>query len=1116
MRVVTVRRRRGVGGAARPRAAATRARYRARAPLRRPRRAARRRAARPAARRGDLRADLPWLDRDLVGTLAGPRGHGRRGRAPTSERARLERIGVAHHLGLDVGAEELATLLHRVGGARPDADASGSRAGAAPRRGAVGWSRCGAGRARPGGRRSRCSSRSRLARAGAEVAADRRRRLVGVRRPAAAASTRRRRSPRPRALAGDGWREPLDGCLQPGPGGLRRAGRPRPRRALARGARARVDRGARRGARARATSSSSTWPRRSRRTRSSSFDRVAVPAQPDDACSALARGRRGAARRRRRPDRPPAGDRRPPHVRRRAARRRPKHPGRRQPCARRRHAACRTARPSWRSGPERRRSRSCRPSRPSTASCGRAGRCTTVAPRSPWLRELRGLVGALAAMSTTELPDRRAVEIVERDVRELLGSARDRDRRRPGAVAPRRRGGRSTTATATSPAGCRRSRDEDVELLHHRIGGFGALTPPARGSRGRGDLDQRARPGVRRPPRRARAHDGRPEPGRGRGARRADAGPRRPPARPVAAVRRRPPPRGQPAPRRDPADHRPVGGQHPQVRRAAGELARRARRARIVLDARRPAFLDVAVRAGLSIVVAGAVGAGKTTLLNCLASAIPPQRADRHLRGGVRAPHRPAGRRLDAVPAAEPRGRRGGRRCGTSCGRACACDRTASSSARSGAPSALDMLLALNSGAAGHDVGARELGARGAAQAHDAAAARRARTSTGGSSRRRSRRASTSSCSAAGRTGRARSPRSSRSRRRSATATSRRPARCSRAPATDLRWTGELPSGTRAVQPSAGIDLMEVLPVSVVLALLLGLGVFLVYDACTVAAHAARRGARSRRGADRLEPGWLAGGLGQRLAGAVRRRVRRRWAAAWPRSPIVVVGSTAVALVGFVAGAYAPVALLPLATPVDPSGPSAVLAGGDRAAGRRGAGRRHACRPPSRSWPSGARCRCARRSGRSSPIIGSRATSSARSSGSAIALADPTADRVVATLVIAHRVGGRELGHVLRTLGGVPARGPRGAQGDRRRASRGRWSRRGSRPRRRGSSWCSSRAGRRARAAYDSVRRAARARRRRGRDRRRLPAHGRARAAAGGAARPGRGADRAPATEAAA
>lgn len=34
-------------------------------------------------------------------------------------------------------------------------------------------------------------------------------------------------------------------------------------------------------------------------------------------------------------------------------------------------------------------------------------------------------------------------------------------------------------------------------------------------------------------------------------------------------------------------------------------------------------FLDAAVRAGLSIVVAGAVGAGKTTLLNCLLGAVP-------------------------------------------------------------------------------------------------------------------------------------------------------------------------------------------------------------------------------------------------------------------------------------------------------------------------------------------------------------------------------------------------------------------------------------------------------------------------------------------------------------
>jgi pilus assembly protein CpaF len=46
----------------------------------------------------------------------------------------------------------------------------------------------------------------------------------------------------------------------------------------------------------------------------------------------------------------------------------------------------------------------------------------------------------------------------------------------------------------------------------------------------------------------------------------------------------------------------------------------------VILGSLSPAaarFLSASVRAGLNIVVAGAVGAGKTTLLNCLASAIP-------------------------------------------------------------------------------------------------------------------------------------------------------------------------------------------------------------------------------------------------------------------------------------------------------------------------------------------------------------------------------------------------------------------------------------------------------------------------------------------------------------
>ena len=79
----------------------------------------------------------------------------------------------------------------------------------------------------------------------------------------------------------------------------------------------------------------------------------------------------------------------------------------------------------------------------------------------------------------------------------------------------------------------------------------------------------------------------------------------------------------QPPPRRDPADHRPLVGERPQVRRAARALVCRARR-RSARARRRPrAFLDASVQAGLSIVVAGAVGAGKTTLLNCLLAAVP-------------------------------------------------------------------------------------------------------------------------------------------------------------------------------------------------------------------------------------------------------------------------------------------------------------------------------------------------------------------------------------------------------------------------------------------------------------------------------------------------------------
>jgi hypothetical protein len=55
-----------------------------------------------------LSGELPWLDRDLVGELE-DQGTAVVAIAPDRDRARLERIGVGHHLGPDVTADVLAT-----------------------------------------------------------------------------------------------------------------------------------------------------------------------------------------------------------------------------------------------------------------------------------------------------------------------------------------------------------------------------------------------------------------------------------------------------------------------------------------------------------------------------------------------------------------------------------------------------------------------------------------------------------------------------------------------------------------------------------------------------------------------------------------------------------------------------------------------------------------------------------------------------------------------------------------------------------------------------------------------------------------------------------------------
>ena len=102
-----------------------------------------------------------------------------------------------------------------------------------------------------------------------------------------------------------------------------------------------------------------------------------------------------------------------------------------------------------------------------------------------------------------------------------------------------------------------------------------------RRSRDRRDLDQRAGPGVRRPPRTLRTDHAHPHRRRGRRTRRADAAHHRAPHRPQHPVRRRDAARRIAPARRHPVHHPPPhGGEHPQVR-ARPDLARRTRRRRL-------------------------------------------------------------------------------------------------------------------------------------------------------------------------------------------------------------------------------------------------------------------------------------------------------------------------------------------------------------------------------------------------------------------------------------------------------------------------------------------------------------------------------------------------------
>jgi tight adherence protein B len=197
---------------------------------------------------------------------------------------------------------------------------------------------------------------------------------------------------------------------------------------------------------------------------------------------------------------------------------------------------------------------------------------------------------------------------------------------------------------------------------------------------------------------------------------------------------------------------------------------------------------------------------------------------------------------------------------------------------------------------------------------------------------------------------------------------------------------------------------------SVVIALLLGLGVFVAYDGLTRTRSASARPSLVDRGSSWLAAAGLEGlsigqfGLASLLAGFGAAAV-----------VLVVIGSVGVALVAAMAGVAAPTAYYR-----------------SRRRSLRAARRR--------AWPDAIELLAgAVRAGDTLPaaigVVAERGPESLRSAFASVlsdhrvtgdlagalermgaAVADPIADRIVRTLVLAHHVGGRELGQVLRTL----------------------------------------------------------------------------------------------------
>ena len=267
-----------------------------------------------------------------------------------------------------------------------------------------------------------------------------------------------------------------------------------------------------------------------------------------------------------------------------------------------------------------------------------------------------------------------------RAARPARARARPPRGRRPAAGRPRRppdrrvRGPRPRRARLTGVVAPVADVESVVGELVARVAGFGPLQPFLDDPTGRGGLDQRPEPGLRRAPRPARADQPGAHQGPGRRAGRADAQELRAADRPEPAVRRRDAARGAPAARRA-RGHQPrvLGGQHPQVR-PPGVLARRPRRARQP----EPASGGVPRRVGARRAQhpGRRRDPGRQDHLPQLPGRLDPgRRAGGERRGGLRAavPAPGLGGPADAADAGSRAPARSG--CATWSRRACGCDR---------------------------------------------------------------------------------------------------------------------------------------------------------------------------------------------------------------------------------------------------------------------------------------------------------------------------------------------------------------------------------------------------------------------------------------------------------